>query len=88
MNQSHDPTARIAAEEYARGFADGLAAQRSLVSHDLQVLSLANALDAIALHVGLVGELAHERCVACETAKVLARVVVQGRDLLTAERAK
>lgn len=70
------------AQIYAGGYADGLVAGKSLSSPnpDPQVLSFANALDALALHCANI--VPHKDCVECETAMILARVVSMGNRMI------
>lgn len=54
------------------------------LSQNLPVLSLANALDTLARHAAAMDnqdELNHDRCVECETMKLLSRVIRFGDQL-------
>lgn len=72
--------ADLIARTYAEGYDAGLNAERSVASPDLQVLSLANALDALALHCA--NKYPHRKCVECETTMLLARVVAIGNRMI------
>lgn len=65
---------------YSAGYADGIAAEKSVASPDLQVLSLANALDALALHCANLPR-SHDACLECECAILLGRVVHMSDNL-------
>lgn len=63
---------------FSDGFEQGLLAAKSMHSADLQVMSLAHALDALGQHIAQMrnaGEETHERCVECSTIDLLAVVI-------------
>ena len=85
-NQSQTPD-----NDFSAGYDAGLAAAKSLVQPpaDLQVLSLANALDVLARHAASMDshdEEWHDNCLECNTIMLLSRVVEFGEQLRRTER--
>jgi hypothetical protein len=63
---------------------EAIKTELAILGNNLSVLSLANARDSLARHAASMDnhdELNHERCVECETMKLLGRVVKFGNQL-------